>query len=348
MVDWRKAAVAPGTPIRELLAAIDASSCQIGLVVDQDDHLLGTVTDGDIRRGLLQGVELAEPVERVLNRTPVTAQAGPGPAELLQIMREKRVRQLPVLDGQGRVVALELLREVLEPESRDNVVVLMAGGLGTRLRPLTETCPKPMLDVGGRPILETILVNFRTAGFRRFCISVNYMAEAIEKHFGDGSAFGVHIDYLRETTRLGTAGGLSLLPERPAESFFVMNADLLTRVDFQRLLQFHGEHGAAATMCIREYSLQIPYGVVRCDGHRILGMEEKPLHTFFVNAGIYVLDPSALDLVEPGVYLDMPTLLERLRAQERLVAAFPIFEYWLDIGHMNDYQRARQDCSLFG
>jgi NDP-sugar pyrophosphorylase family protein len=223
---------------------------------------------------------------------------------------------------------------------RDNWVVLMAGGLGSRLRPLTDECPKPMLRVGNKPLLETIIETFIEQGFRRFFISVNYMADTIKEYFGDGSRWGAEIQYLEETSRLGTAGALSLLPEKPQAPLLVMNGDLLTKINFRQLLDFHREHHAQGTMCVREYEFQVPYGVVKMDHHRITGFEEKPIQRYFVNAGIYVLEPQALQHIPHGVFFDMPSLFQTLMADRQEAVVFPIREYWLDIGHMADYDRA--------
>jgi NDP-sugar pyrophosphorylase family protein len=216
----------------------------------------------------------------------------------------------------------------------------MAGGLVNRLRPLTDECPKPMLKVGNKPLLETIVENFIEYGFHRFYISVNYMADVVESYFGDGSRWGVDIEYLHEEHRLGTAGALSLLPETPTEAILVMNGDLLTKVNFKQLLDFHYGHQAQATMCVREYDFQVPYGVVKIDGQRITSIDEKPIQRFFVNAGIYVLEPEALDLISSNIFFDMTTLFEKLIELKKEPAVFPIREYWLDIGHLADYNRA--------
>ena len=240
----------------------------------------------------------------------------------------------------GRVIGVELLEELIRPRERDNWVVLMAGGLGTRLSPLTNDRPKPMLNVGNKPLLETIIENFVEQGFHRFFISVNYMAGMIKDHFADGGRWGAQIHYLEEDRKLGTAGALSLLPEPPTAPVLVMNCDLLTKVNFRHLLDFHLEHRAQGTMCVREYDFQVPYGVVRLDRQRIAGIDEKPVQRFFVNAGIYVLEPEALHHVPADTFFDMPSLFERLIAEGQEAAAFPIREYWLDIGQLADYDRA--------
>lgn len=340
MKDWKKVLINADMSLRETIRVIDSGALKIALVVDADQKLLGTVTDGDIRRGILRGCSLEDSVQQVLNRTPTVAAQNEGKDQILALMRLRQVYQIPVIDGDGRVVGLEIVERILETPRYDNCVILMAGGLGSRLKPLTDDTPKPLLKVGGKPILETILENFIHYGFTNFRISVNYKGELIENYFGDGSRWGARIEYLRESKKLGTAGALGLLPERPSLPVLVMNGDVLTKVNFQQLLEFHREHRALATMCVREYDFQVPYGVVTVDNHRILNIEEKPVQRFFVNAGIYVLEPEALDLIPEDTFFDMPTLFEKVVAQEKETAVFPIREYWLDIGRMDDFQRA--------
>lgn len=340
MKDWRKVMISPGITLRETIQVIDSGALKIALVIDGEKRLLGTVSDGDIRRGILRGCSLEDPIRQVMNMHPTVAHQNEGREKILALMRQKQVYQIPVVDGDGMLVGLEVLEKVLESPRRDNWVVLMAGGLGTRLKPLTDDLPKPLLKIGGKPILETIIENFLEYGFCRFFISVNYKSELIEAHFGDGSRWGAEIRYLREEKKLGTAGALGLLPERPTLPVLVMNGDVLTKVNFQQLLDFHLEHRAAATMCVREYDFQVPYGVVKLDKHRIYSIEEKPVQRFFVNAGIYVLEPETLDLIPHNDYYDMPTLFEQLVQQKSETAVFPIREYWLDIGRMDDFERA--------
>jgi len=316
MHNWKKTAITPETSIRETIKVIDRSALQIALVVDPDDKLLGTVTDGDIRRGILKGISLDAPVKQIYYVSPLTASIDDDPETMHRIMREQYINQLPVLDNKGRVVQLKLLKEILSDEKQKNPVILMAGGLGTRLRPLTELCPKPLLKIGGTPVLETILEGFIDNGFNNFYLSVNYKADMIEDYFGDGSKWGVNIKYLREDKRLGTAGSVKLLPKRPSMPFIVMNGDLLTKVNFKRLLEFHiNNHklsNAMATMCVREYTIQIPYGVIKKEGNRLVRLDEKPVQRFFVNGGIYVFEPEILDLIPDDQYFDMTDLFDKI------------------------------------
>ena len=337
---WQAIMVGPSTSIRETIGKIDAGSLQFALVADDQHRLLGTVTDGDVRRGILKGMALDEPVAQIMNPHPAFVREGESRERAFSIMKEKQIHHVPVLDGEGRVVGLELVDHLLHTPMRDNWVVLMAGGLGTRLGPLTKDCPKPLLKVGNKPILERILENFIAYRFSRFCISVNYMADSIKDCFGDGSRWGVEIQYIEEDQKLGTAGALGLLPVKTEAPLVIMNGDLLTRVNLNHLLDFHARHKAQATMCVREYSFQVPYGVVRIDDYRLTGIDEKPLHRFFVNAGIYILEPDVVRLVARNIACDMTTLFEKLMREGYSTAAFPIREYWLDVGQMDDFQRA--------
>lgn len=340
MKDWKRVLVSPEATLKETIQVIDSGALKIALVVEEGNRLLGTVSDGDIRRGILRGCSLEADARQVMNVNPTLARQNEGKDKILSLMRQKQVYQIPVVDADGAVVGLEVLERILEVPKHDNWVVLMAGGLGTRLKPFTDDIPKPLLKVGGKPILETILESFIDYGFRNFKISVNYKAELIEEYFGDGSRWGACIEYLREDKKLGTAGALGLLPERPCLPVLVMNGDVLTKVNFQQLIDFHLEHKAQATMCVREYDFQVPYGVVTLNNHRIHSIEEKPVQRFFVNAGIYVLEPEVLGMIPKDLPFDMPTLFERLVADERETAVFPIREYWLDIGRIDDFERA--------
>ena len=343
MDKWKTVLVGPDTPALEALRIIDSSRLQIAMVVDGAGRLLGTVTDGDVRRALLTGKALTSPVTEIMFRTPTTAPPEADRETLLGLMQAKVLRQIPIVDAQGRVVGLESMMSLMATRELANPVVLMAGGRGERLRPLTDACPKPLLKVGGKPILERILENFLSQGFRRFYISVNYKAEMVEAHFGDGSRFGASISYLREEKPLGTAGALTLLPKLDLP-FLVMNGDLLTKVNFAHLLDFHTEEAAAATMCVRDYTTQIPFGVVRAEGNKLLRIDEKPSQTVFVNAGIYALSPDVLGNIPAGEAYDMPRLFETLVAGGAKTLVFPVRDAWLDIGRMDDYERAQMDC----
>jgi len=342
MKAWRDLLVAPSASLRDAIARIDAGNVQIVLVANERDVLLGTVTDGDVRRGLLRGLSLTDPVTEVMNKTPTTARPTDERASILALMKRKLFHQIPVVDERGHVVGLETLDELLQPGKQDTPVVLLAGGLGIRLRPLTDDVPKPMLRIGQKPILESILASFIDHGFWNFFFAVNYRAEIIEHHFGDGSRWDVQIRYIRETERLGTAGALSLLPEPSRLPVIVMNADILTRVNFSQLLDFHKRSAAAATVCVREHQYSVPYGVVKMSDEHLITIEEKPVYQTMVAAGIYVLEPEAVKLLPKARHYDMPNLLQDAVNRGMRAAVFPIHEYWIDIGRMEDLQRANE------
>jgi len=336
---WTDVLVGPDESIRKTIQRIDGSSLQIALVVDAQRRLLGTVTDGDVRRGILKGISLEDPATKIMNAKPIVARQGDDRDSMLAAMRARLIHQIPVLDAENRVVGLEVLDSLLGAK-RENTVVLMAGGRGARLRPLTDDTPKPLLHVGAKPILETILESLIEQGFSRFYLAVNYLAEKFEQHFGNGSRWGVDIGYLRESKPLGTAGALSLLPERSGSPLLVMNA---TRIGFGHLIDFHVSHKAVATMGVREYDFQVPFGVVHMQNERIVEVQEKPTHRFFVNAGIYVFDPVALEVVPREQRFDMPDLFNTLAKQGKHTAVFPIREYWLDVGRHDDFARAADE-----
>jgi len=333
----------PSSTIKEAMLAIDKGAMKIAVVVSEDEKLFGVVTDGDIRRGLLRGMELESSIEPIVKRDPVVCYVNSTKEEILAKAIGKKIYHLPVLDDEGRVVGIEDVDALLESKVKSNKVVLMVGGLGTRLRPLTEHTPKPMLQVGNKPILETIINNFKRYGFVNIILSVNYKADMVEEYFGDGSRFGVNIEYVYENKRMGTAGALSLMREQLTESFFVMNGDLLTNVNFEHFLNFHLENNSCATMAVREYEHQIPFGVVSQQEGRITSIVEKPKERYYVNAGIYVLNPEVLKHIPQDTFYDMPTLFCDLLEEGREPVSFPIHEYWLDIGQLHQLQQARDE-----
>ena len=341
--DWRKTLVMPESTIEEAIKVIDSEALRIALVVDQGNRLLGTVTDGDIRRGLINQLPLSAKVSEIMNSSPKTTELGTPRPQVLKMMEERRLLSVPIVDD-GLLVGLETLQDLIARPKFNNPVFLMAGGFGTRLRPLTDNCPKPLLRVGDKPILQTILESFVEVGFHQFYISTHFMPEMIENYFGDGAKWGVDIHSVYEQEPLGTGGALGLLPaDLPDIPIIMMNGDILTKVDYVQLLNYHKELGALATMCVREYDHQVPYGVVEGDGHKITGMVEKPSYKFFVNAGVYVLNRSLVTTVAKNQKIDMPTLLEQRIEKGELIAQFPVHEYWLDIGKMNDFERAQKD-----
>jgi dTDP-glucose pyrophosphorylase len=340
--DWRHVLVPDSASIMDAVDRLDRTSLQIVLVVTSERRLVGTVTDGDVRRGLLRGVPLSASVLEIANCEPATVAPGGRRASHVRIMRQRDLRHLPVVHADRSVAGLVLLDELLGRRSGpDTPVVIMAGGLGNRLRPLTEQTPKPLLTVGGRPILETLLERLADQGFQQFHFAVRYKAAMIRDRFGDGRAWGVRITYLEEEEQLGTAGALRLLAPVPTVPVLVVNGDLMTNVNAERMLEFHEEQQAVATMGVREYEMQIPYGVVTTSGVRITLVEEKPMQRALINGGIYCLSPAALAYVPASGRFDMTDLFRVLIAEGMATAAFPIHESWLDVGRPEDLARAR-------
>jgi dTDP-glucose pyrophosphorylase len=343
MSNWRDALVSSSTSLRQTIEAITEGSLQIALVVDSEGKLLGTVTDGDIRKAILAGKDLDITAGEAMRSQPITSASKTPRAAILKLMRQKRIHQMPLVDDQGRVVDVLTVDDMIGAAQKPNAVVIMAGGLGTRLHPLTEETPKPMLKVGGKPILETIIQSFIDQGFTNFFVSVNYKANIISEYFGDGSRLGAKINYLHEKSRLGTAGGLSLLPRDIHAPIIVMNGDLLTRISVDALLDFHERESAVATMVVREDHYQVPYGVVEVDGTQIVGVEEKPIQRHLVNAGIYVISQDGLNNIPGDTFYDMPTHFAKLAANGHRTAAFPLHEYWVDIGRLDELERAQRE-----
>jgi len=343
MKDIKRLLLTQNAQIKDAMYAIDKGACKIALVVDEEMTLLGTISDGDIRRAILQGISLDDTILDTYCKTPIVGCTTTSRADLLKLADKHRILRIPIINEQGKLIALDTLEELQQIPKKPNKVILMVGGLGTRLRPLTNNVPKPMLEVGGKPILETIVKKFISNGFTNIVMCVNYKSEIIKDHFGSGEKFGVTIEYVHEEKRMGTAGALTLLKEKPTEPFFVMNGDLLTDVNFESLLDFHMLNNAMGTMCVREYDFQVPFGVVNLEGHDIKSIVEKPIHNFFVSAGIYMLDPKCIDLIPKDEFYDMPTLFDQLIKEEKNAISFPLSEYWLDIGRLEEYEKANDE-----
>lgn len=344
--EWKNILVSPKTTIKDVLKTIDREALKLALVVDKSNKLIGTVSDGDIRRALISDKSLDSPISDIVNKTPITVDASVPRHEIIELMSEMKISAIPKLDD-GEVVGLETLIVNRQYIKHDNPVFLMAGGFGTRLRPLTDDCPKPLLKVGKRPILETVLRSFVQAGFKNFYISTHYLPEMINEYFGDGSKWGVTIKYVHEKVPLGTGGALGLLPNnRPDLPIIVMNGDILTKINIEKVLDHHLTHNASATICVREYEYQVPYGVIEGDGLKITKMTEKPTTKYHVNAGIYIIENRIAKSVKQNERIDMPTLLNRHLDEN--VVKYPFKDYWLDIGKMDDFTRAQQDIHTLG
>ena len=341
---WKSSVINKNSSIKEALKVLNESSLRIVFILEPDMSLLGTLTDGDVRRSILSGLSLDENVTKAMRKSPKTAKLGTSKAVLIEMMKSFNIRSMPLLDSNGKVSDVTSLDNIIDNKSYNNPIFIMAGGFGKRLQPLTDKCPKPMLKIGERPILESIILSFIEAGFSNFYISTHFMPEIIEDYFGDGTNLGVSIEYIYEKDPLGTGGALGLLPKNISkEPLIMINGDLLTSLDIEELLEYHNEHNGDATVCVRNFEYQIPFGVISGKDTLITDMVEKPKHTHLINAGIYVLDYKIIESVGSNLKIDMPTLLEQKICDGSDVHMFPIHEYWLDIGAESDFYKAQID-----
>jgi len=348
-VDLKNLCISPNSKILDVITTINKNSLGIVLVTDDQMHLRATITDGDIRRAVLDGVSLDAPIDELLKRKtdklytrPITAKIGDGYEKILQLMEKYVIRQIPLLNDQDEVVDLVTIEDLLPKESLPLHAVVMAGGYGTRLLPLTEEIPKPMLPVGNRPLMEHIIEQLQQTGIQRVNITTHYLGDKIKDHFGDGEDFGVDIEYVNENKPLGTAGALGLMQE-PDKPLLVINGDILTRVDYRAMLSFHRKHSSDLTVGVRQFSFDVPYGVIEGDGPFVREVKEKPKYNFLVNAGIYLLEPFVHSYIPNERRFDMTDLIEKLLADNRTVVSFPVVEYWMDVGQPVDYQKAQED-----
>ena len=342
---WKNSLLKSTSTIHDAAKSLESHSLQIVLVIDENDCLVGTVSDGDIRRGLLQQKKLDDLITTVVQLNPLVVPMNAERETVLKIMETNKIHQIPIVDDQNKVTGLHLWDKVVLPSSHSNTMVIMAGGMGTRLRPHTEDCPKPMLDLGGKPILEHIIERAKSEGFSKFIVTLNYLGKMIEDYFGSGENFNVKISYTNEESPLGTAGALSLLDPIPDEPFLVTNGDVLTDIRYGKVLEFHKQQRASATMAVRVHEWQNPFGVVKTDGIRITGFEEKPIDRSYINAGVYVLEPESLKSLKHGSFCDMPTLFERLSMDNLSTVAYAMHEEWLDIGRPVDYEKAEDSIN---
>ena len=341
--------VAATATIGDAVRCIDANGEGLAIVLTDDGHLMDTVTDGDVRRALLAGAALDAPVKALLeigkraphDKGPVTAPKTLSDADLLQMMTEKVIRQLPLVDEHGELVDIAFMHELVEELEEDPVAILMAGGRGARLLPLTEKVPKPLLPIGDKPVMERIISQLREAGIKKMNVAVHHKSEQISSHFGNGSRFGVELTYVAEDKPLGTAGSLRALGQL-TEPFIVINADIVTTLSYKALIAYHREHKADITVAVRRYEIAVPYGVLECDGPQINRLVEKPVTTVLVNAGIYLVEPRVTKLIPEDEHFDMTDLVSRVLESGGSVVAFPIHEYWLDIGRHEDYSSAQR------
>ncbi len=337
---WRRALISPEATLAETIENLNTVGIKLALCVDTDGRLVSAVTDGDLRRGLLRGLTMQDPVRKIANPNPLVIPEGADTKMARAIMKANRVLQVPVVDAEGRVVGLHLWDAFDATPAHDHWMVIMAGGKGTRMRPHTENCPKPMLPVAGKPMLQHIIERAKSQGFSRFVLSLNYLGQMIRDHFDDGSSFGVQITYVDEDKPLGTAGALSVLQPRPESAFVVTNGDVMTDIDYRELIEFRDRQNAHGVMAVRMHEWTNPYGVVRMEGVDITGFAEKPVSHSHINAGIYALSPAVLDHLAQNIHCDMPSLFDRLREAGHRTVAYPMHEPWLDVGRPDDLERA--------
>jgi dTDP-glucose pyrophosphorylase/predicted transcriptional regulator len=334
--------ILPGVSIVDAISRLDKAGTGALVLCSSGRKLYGLLTDGDIRRAILHGISLEGPCENIASRNPVTAQGSIPASDALHLMNMHDINHLPVVDAEGNIIEFLLRRDLVHEDHLNLSAVIMAGGYGKRLLPLTERVPKPMLPVGDRPLLERTIQQLRRSGLKEVNMTTHYLPENIIQHFGNGEAFGVRLSYSKEDQPLGTAGGLKLV-KRADGPFVVINGDILTGVSFHEMLLYHRKHGAELTVGVRKYEVKVPFGVVECDDVRIKQLREKPSLTLFINAGIYLLEPSACDYIPDGEHFDMTDLIQKLLDVGRTVVSFPIMEYWLDVGRHEDYQQAQED-----
>lgn len=348
MRDYKEIILGPEANIRDAMRNLDKGSLRIVLICDSEQQLLGTVTDGDIRRALLCDANMHDPLMQVMNSNPVIAHESTIAEHLVMLMNKHDLTAIPIVDDLKKVVGLRTLNQVMKPEKYDNPVFIMAGGFGTRLQPLTEHCPKPMLKVGDKPMLEHLINQFLSFGFDNFYISTHYLPEVIRSYFGDGSDWNVRIQYVHEEVPLGTGGALGLLPKNlPDMPLLMMNGDVLTKLNYAKLLKHHQAHRFDATVCVREDNHCVPFGVIETENQLITSVVEKPTYRYKINTGIYVLNPDIVSSVKPGQRIDLPTLLEKHRKQNKRIGTYTSYDYWLDIGQMKDYQKAQSDIETY-
>ncbi len=340
---WRDSIVKINTPIRFAIERLNKVGIKIALVLDDNYRLLGTISDGDFRRGILSGLSLEDTVEKIMNKNPRTVSEGVGRLEILKVMTDTKILQIPIIDKNNFVIGLHLWDDISVQAEYSNIMVIMAGGKGSRLYPQTENRPKPMLLVAGMPILEHIIKRAQSQGFNHFIIAINYLGQIIEEYFKDGQKLGVKIEYLREDVPLGTAGALSLLSSKPERAFIVTNGDVVTDINYSDFLEYHIAHNAAATVAVHTHEFQIPYGVVQINGLEVESYEEKPIVSNLINAGVYALEPDILDYIKEPQYRDMPEILDISRDFKKKVIVYPLYESWIDIGRPIDLEIANKN-----
>lgn len=339
----KKALISPQTTIKDTIGVINSGVVGIALVVTEENVLLGTVTDGDVRRAILRNVDLEEPVSQIMHPNPVAFREGIPQQDLIDFMHKRHIRHIPILDDENHVIDIAVLWELAQEQTPVKSAIILTGGLGTRLRPLTNDTPKPLLKVGEKPIVEVILDRLAISGIQESVLTTGYLAEKIETYFQAGEYKDMSVKCVRESKKLGTAGPVRLARDLVSEPVLVMNGDILTKMNFRSMMNFHNDHEAVMTVAVKQYDFQVPYGVVEVSDNFITGVTEKPTYYFHVNAGIYLMNFSAIDTIPKNTYIDMPDVIERLVQKGQKVCSFPVSEYWLDIGRPSDFERANND-----
>lgn len=339
---WKKALLPLGGQIRDAIQNLEKSGTQIVLFIDKNNRLVGTLTDGDIRRAFLNGANLETSIHEIINRDPFTVSQDTSQKDILNLMKIKKIHQLPVVDDERKVLKLELLEQIITPTINENIMVIMAGGKGSRMYPYTKNCPKPMLKIRGKPILEHIIEKSKKEGILNFIISINHLGYVIEDYFKDGKKFGVNISYCKETKPLGTAGALSLISDNIELPLIICNGDVLANISYHDMLNFHKKNRSMATMAVRLHEIQNPYGIVTTKGIEIDSFEEKPIYSSYVNAGIYIINPLALKTLKYDQFCDMPNFFSKLKLNDEKTIVYPMYEKWLDVGQPNDLITAQK------
>ncbi|WP_017211315.1 nucleotidyltransferase family protein [Clostridium beijerinckii] len=333
------------TKIIDAMGLIDKNAKGILIVVDSFNKILGTITDGDIRRAILGEKSIKTPIKELYNKECIYVYENKNINSIKRCFIENKIKFIPVVDNNKEVIDYYEIDDFINYNTmeKDNPVLIMAGGLGTRLKPLTDEIPKPMLKVGSKPILQSIIEQFKEYGFTNILISVNYKANIIENYFRDGRDFGVSIKYIKETKRLGTAGAIKLAEEYLNKPFFVINGDILTSVSFHNMLQYHQNNKALMTVGSRVYETQVPYGVLGVEETCITSLHEKPVYSYNVSGGIYVLNPEVIKNIPRNEYFDITELINKIINENGRISSFPISDYWIDIGKVEDYYKANDD-----
>lgn len=340
---WRKSIMSPNSKIGEVVKNLQENSIKIVLIANKSGVLKGTICDGDIRRALLKGLVMNSPIDAVIQTNSFTVPPDMDREQVSQLMIAKKIQQIPIVDENHHIVGLYLWDEISVSQARSNIMVIMAGGMGVRLRPETDNMPKPLVRIGSKPMLEHIIDRAKLEGFKKFIISVHYLGHMIEEYFGNGEAFGVEIKYISEDIPLGTAGALSLITDLPSEPFVVTNGDIITDIKYGEIIDFHLRYSAIATMAVKSHEWRHPFGVVKIDGLDIIGFEEKPVARTNINAGVYVLDPDALKILKHNERADMPNLFQNLKLNGYRTIAYPMHEPWLDVGRPDDLVQATKE-----